>query len=149
MTTCYCLRFETPPDWMARSTYLYPSGSGRPGCTPKGLCSIFVASYDPQVYDGRIRTHGSTLLKFGANWTETTASNSSSVILFYLLLRNVCQSHGNTLISTSVFVAADERFLASRCLTTDYSVTILWRVRMYVGFIWVTIHSNNGIFWRR
>jgi hypothetical protein len=35
MTTFYCLRFETPPTWRARSTYLYPPGTGRLGCIPR------------------------------------------------------------------------------------------------------------------
>jgi hypothetical protein len=37
MTTFYCLRFETPPTWRARSPYLYPPGTGWPGYTPR-LC---------------------------------------------------------------------------------------------------------------
>jgi hypothetical protein len=44
--------------------------------------------------------------------------------LFYPLLRNMCQSHGNVLISTCVFVASDTRCLASRCLTVDDSATV-------------------------
>jgi hypothetical protein len=39
--------------------------------------------------------------------------------LCYPLLRNVRQSCGNALISTSVFVASDTRFLASRCLAME------------------------------
>jgi hypothetical protein len=35
MTTFYCLRFETPPTWRARSPYLYPPGTGWPGYTPR------------------------------------------------------------------------------------------------------------------
>jgi hypothetical protein len=34
MTTFYCLRFETPPNWRARSPYLYPPGTGWPSYTP-------------------------------------------------------------------------------------------------------------------
>jgi hypothetical protein len=34
MTTfLYCLRFETPPTWRARSPYLYPPGTGWPDYT--------------------------------------------------------------------------------------------------------------------
>jgi hypothetical protein len=33
MTAFYCLRFETPPTWRARSLYLYPPGPGWPGYT--------------------------------------------------------------------------------------------------------------------
>jgi hypothetical protein len=35
MATFYCLRFQTPPTWRARSPYLYPSGTRRQGCTPR------------------------------------------------------------------------------------------------------------------
>jgi hypothetical protein len=35
MTIFYCLRFETPPTWRARSPYLYPPGTGWPGYTPR------------------------------------------------------------------------------------------------------------------
>jgi hypothetical protein len=35
MTTFYCIRFETPPTWRARSPYLYPPGTGWPSYTPK------------------------------------------------------------------------------------------------------------------
>jgi hypothetical protein len=35
MTTFYCLRFETPPTWMARCPYLYPPGTGWPSYTPR------------------------------------------------------------------------------------------------------------------
>jgi hypothetical protein len=33
MTTFYCVTFETPPTWRARSPYLYPPGTGWPGYT--------------------------------------------------------------------------------------------------------------------
>jgi hypothetical protein len=33
MTIFYCLRFETPPTWRARSPYLYPPGTGWPSYT--------------------------------------------------------------------------------------------------------------------
>jgi hypothetical protein len=35
MTIFYCLKFETPPTWRARSSYLYPPGTGWPSYTPK------------------------------------------------------------------------------------------------------------------
>jgi hypothetical protein len=35
MTRFYCLRFETPPTWRARSPYLYSSGTGWPTCTQR------------------------------------------------------------------------------------------------------------------
>jgi hypothetical protein len=35
MTIFYCLRFETPLTWRARSPYLYPPRTGWPGYTPR------------------------------------------------------------------------------------------------------------------
>jgi hypothetical protein len=35
MTMFYCLRFETPPTWKARSPYLYPPGTEWPGYTQR------------------------------------------------------------------------------------------------------------------
>jgi hypothetical protein len=35
MTIFYCLRFETPPSWRARSPYLYPPGAGWPSYIPR------------------------------------------------------------------------------------------------------------------
>jgi hypothetical protein len=34
MTTFYCLGFETPPTWRARSPYLYPQKQGGPVIHP-------------------------------------------------------------------------------------------------------------------
>jgi hypothetical protein len=35
MTIFYCLKFETPKTWRARSPYLYPPGTGWPSYTPR------------------------------------------------------------------------------------------------------------------
>jgi hypothetical protein len=35
MTRFYCLKFEAPPTWRARSPYLYPPGTGWPSYTPR------------------------------------------------------------------------------------------------------------------
>jgi hypothetical protein len=35
MTVFYCLRFETPPTWKAKSPYLYPPGTGWPSYTSR------------------------------------------------------------------------------------------------------------------
>jgi hypothetical protein len=47
---------EPPPNWRARSPYLYAPGTGWPGYTPQALGSLFVASYDSQDYGGGILT---------------------------------------------------------------------------------------------
>jgi hypothetical protein len=46
MITFYCLRFETPPTWRAKSLYLYPAGTGCPDYTAQALSSLFFTSYD-------------------------------------------------------------------------------------------------------
>jgi hypothetical protein len=63
MTTFYCLRFEIPPTWKARSPYLYPPRKRVTQLYPQALGSIFVASYDSQGYSGVIRTR----LQSGSN----------------------------------------------------------------------------------
>jgi hypothetical protein len=35
MTTFYCPRFETPPNWSARSLCVYPPGTGYPSYIPR------------------------------------------------------------------------------------------------------------------
>jgi hypothetical protein len=42
MTTFYCLRFETPPTWRARFTYLCPPGTGWPSYTPSRKSELLV-----------------------------------------------------------------------------------------------------------
>jgi hypothetical protein len=46
MTIFYCLKFQPPPTYRARSVYLYPQTLG----------SLFVASYDSQGYGRGIRS---------------------------------------------------------------------------------------------
>jgi hypothetical protein len=64
MTIFYCLRFETPSTWWARSLYLYPPETRWSSFTPRALGSLFFASYDSQGYDGCIRT------RLHAVWAE-------------------------------------------------------------------------------
>jgi hypothetical protein len=54
ITTLYCLMYETPQTWRARSPYLYPPGTGWPQLYPQALGSLFLASYDSQAYGGGI-----------------------------------------------------------------------------------------------
>jgi hypothetical protein len=66
-TTFYCLRFETPPTWRARSPYLHPPGTGWPGYTPRHWVFFFIASYDSQ---GTVLTRvglGCSLYSLGAD----------------------------------------------------------------------------------
>jgi hypothetical protein len=56
MNILYCVRFETPSTWTARSQYLYPPGTGRSSYTPQVLGSHFVASFVSQGFSRNIRT---------------------------------------------------------------------------------------------
>jgi hypothetical protein len=56
------------PTWRARFPYLYTPGTGWPSYIPQALGSLFVASYDSQVYGGRI---GIRLTK-GHDWRFTS-----------------------------------------------------------------------------
>jgi hypothetical protein len=49
------VRFETLSTWRARSLYSYPPRNRVTRLYPQALGPLFVASYDSQVYGGRIR----------------------------------------------------------------------------------------------
>jgi hypothetical protein len=51
----YCLRFETPPTWRARSPYLNPPGIGWPSYAPGNWFPLLVVSYHSKGYRGGIR----------------------------------------------------------------------------------------------
>jgi hypothetical protein len=55
----------------------------------------------------------------------------------------MCQSRSNALISTSVFVAADKRFLAGRCLAMDYSVTICTSLHIHTYTHTDNLNAHN------
>jgi hypothetical protein len=60
MTILYSLRFETPPTWRARYSYLYPPRNMVAQLYSQTLGSIFVASYNSQGCGGDIRTRLNT-----------------------------------------------------------------------------------------
>jgi hypothetical protein len=55
MTIFYCLRFETPSTWRAKSPYLYPPGTGWPSYIPRHW-----VPFSSQGYGGGIRTRLNT-----------------------------------------------------------------------------------------
>jgi hypothetical protein len=89
MTTFYCMRFETPSTWRARSSYI-PQEQGGPVIL-QPLDSLFVASYDSQGLGRCIRTrlHKGYWTQFLLRPTRTTAenaiSNSSSIIVCWFV----------------------------------------------------------------
>jgi hypothetical protein len=65
MTTFYCLRFETPPTWRARSPYLYSPGTGWLSYTPRH-CIPFPSS---------VTTHRATAEVFDPATTRVCSQN--------------------------------------------------------------------------
>jgi hypothetical protein len=57
----YCLRFETPPIWRAKSPCLYPPATGWSGYTPRH-CSTFFSFYGSQGHGEGIRTRLHTVM---------------------------------------------------------------------------------------
>jgi hypothetical protein len=82
LTVFYCLRFETPPTWRARSPYLYPPGTGWPSYTPRHW---FPFSSPPTTRRATVEVFepASTrevkpfLYSFGTDRIEDTVSNTS------------------------------------------------------------------------
>jgi hypothetical protein len=60
-------QIQDSPTGRARFPYLYPPGTGWPSYTPQALGSLFVASYDSQVYGGVIQPR----LHTGVSWTAS------------------------------------------------------------------------------
>jgi hypothetical protein len=101
VTIFYCLRFETPPTWRARSPYLYPPGTGWPSYTPRHwvpfslpptTCRATVEVFEPASTRGPdLNCHRSGLLhsaglesslySLGAATAENTASNSPFIVM--------------------------------------------------------------------
>jgi hypothetical protein len=126
----YCLRFETPPTWRARSPYLYPPGRRWLSYNPQALSSLFVVSFDSQGYGGDVGTRlhtgsWSSLYNLDTDCTENTASNISStaacvsvaVITWRLL------SH---CLEIGVFT---EPFPSNGCLSADIPQYHTWSTR--------------------
>jgi hypothetical protein len=89
MTTFYCLRFETPPTWRARSQYLYHPGTGWPGYThrhwvpfssPLTTRSPALEVFDPaSTRDDRPHSSWFSLHRLSIERIENTVSNNFSV----------------------------------------------------------------------
>jgi hypothetical protein len=68
VTTFYCLRFETPPTWRARSPYLYPPGTGWPSYTPRHWVPL----------SSPLTTRRDTMEVFEPAFTRGTTHNTQS-----------------------------------------------------------------------
>jgi hypothetical protein len=85
MTTCYCLRFDTPPIWSPGPRIYIPQEHGGP-VIPPGIGFPFRRLLRPAGLRCRYSTPppaslGSSLYSFGADTKENTASNSFAIII--------------------------------------------------------------------
>jgi hypothetical protein len=110
MTTFYCLRFETPPTWSARCSYLYPPGTGWPGYTRRlPFSSRPTTKLVPPFCTDHVKNTALLLLRASV-WVPTWSLLSQS---------------------TGALTAAQQRLLSrclfrSLCLATGLYATILW-----------------------
>jgi hypothetical protein len=118
-TIFFSLNFKTLPTWKARSTFLYPSGTGRPSYS-LGTGSLFVAWHDLQGYGGSIRS--------ASTWWYSRPTRTRTIRLGFCSL-SVGPTE-NTTFSISCIVAcvsvlgvmwffAVEMCLQSPCLATN------------------------------
>jgi hypothetical protein len=121
MTTFYCLRFQTPPTWRARSPYLYSPGTGRPSySSPPTTHRAMVEVFDPASTRGswaHTRNCLSGLLyNHGTHPIENTASNSSIAASVSVAV---------VAVETCLLAAAYQRpFLLVHCSVFSCHVTI-------------------------
>jgi hypothetical protein len=94
MTTFYCLRFDTPPTWRARSPYLYPPGTGWPSYNPRHwvpfrrllhLAGLRWRYSNPPLRGLTLRNGSwSSLHTLGTDGTENRASNSYPIVVLHI-----------------------------------------------------------------
>jgi hypothetical protein len=88
MNTFYCLRFETPPTWWARSPYLYPPETGWPGYTQRHWVPFSstpttrratVEVFEP-TSTRAVTTLSYPLYRFGTDRIQNNVFDSSSIV---------------------------------------------------------------------
>jgi hypothetical protein len=79
----YCLRFETPPTWRARSPYLYLPGTGWPSYTPRHWVP----------FSSPTTTRRATMEVFEPASTRVELSNSSTIFSYILSVRTTHRKH--------------------------------------------------------
>jgi hypothetical protein len=102
----YCLRFETPPTWRARSPYLYPPGTGGRSYTPRHWDPFSshpmnrratVEVFEPTSTRGELLSDAMTF-PVGPCYIalhrlhKSTTSNSSSIDLCAFVTMGACSS---------------------------------------------------------
>jgi hypothetical protein len=99
MTTFYCLIFEAPPNWRARSPYLYRPGTGWPSYAPRHWVPYLSSSTTRRVFEPA-STHGLlaklplrlSLHIHGMNRIGNTAPNSSCIVACVSVAAGTCLS---------------------------------------------------------
>jgi hypothetical protein len=89
MTIFYCIRFETPPTWRARSPYLYPPGTGSPLTTSRATVGVFglASGRDSLIWEraaSRLAVYRQSV-RLGAEPLETHGQN-----IFFFSQLNTC-----------------------------------------------------------
>jgi hypothetical protein len=97
VTIFYCLRFETPPTWRARSPYLYPPETGWPSYNPRHwvpssspptTCRATVEVFEPASTRASDQiSQWFSLYSPDTDRRKNTASKISSIFCVNLLLR--------------------------------------------------------------
>jgi hypothetical protein len=148
MTIFYCLRFETPDTWRARSPYLYLTGTGWPRYTPGTgfyfrrllrLAGLQWRYLNPPSREANpnwllkwvtIRVKVTLRLEFIANQFVFAPNPLTLTTRDFLLLGITLQADTdlieNTVPTTSLILAcvtvAAETYLPNRCLAIDNEV---------------------------
>jgi hypothetical protein len=129
VTIIYCLRFETPPTWRARSLYLHPPRTEWPTYTPR----YWVPFSSPPT------TRRATVEVFESATTRGSSNKSNTPpILPNTSYKHFAQTSRNT---TWIF---DEACLPHRCLTVE---VLLLRVRVFAGMSLYDAWSTTRVFW--
>jgi hypothetical protein len=99
MTIFYCLRFETPPTWRARSPYLYPPGIWWPSYTPRHWVPfrrlLWTRRATVEVFDPASTTRPLTTWWILEEWVITSRheprrKHSSSIVAFVSVAARTC-----------------------------------------------------------
>jgi hypothetical protein len=92
MTTFYCLRFETPPTWKARSPCLYPSGTGWPNYTPRHWVSFSSRHGYVENIVSNITSIVARMHYYSSLYSPSTdgTQNVSSVTAYFLVTGDTC-----------------------------------------------------------
>jgi hypothetical protein len=162
MITFYCLRFETPPTWKARSPYLYPQEEGGP-VVPQSTGFLFrrraaVEVLEPSYTQGLTR-NGSwfSVYSLGTDRTGNTASNSLSIVeymsvaaiscrlLSYCLATSVCAGYTVLTVSRLATLSVACSLFCYQAVITGFTVHNRFRTNASRSYVtWRLLRSQSG-----